>query len=83
MTPELEQRFAEFRVEGNVITGTAIRYGDEAAFGEFRETFVPGSIDFDDVILNLQHQRSAPVARTGAGLVLTDNPQSLSIRAEF
>ena len=82
---ELEQRFYEFEVreDGNVIEGTAIRYGDQAVFGDFKETFEPRSLVFDDVILNLQHQRTAPVARTGAGLVLTDSASALSVRATF
>ena len=35
-----------------------------------------------DVILNIQHDRGKPIARTdGGGLVLTDSPQSLRIAA--
>ena len=78
---EAERRFAEFRVEGEgVIAGTAIRYGDLARVGSFAERFEPGALRFDDVIVNLMHRREAPVARTGAGLTLTDGQGALEAR---
>lgn len=81
---EPERRFAEFRVEAEgVIAGTAIRYGDTAKIGAFAERFEPGALRFDDVIANLMHRREAPVARTGAGLTLTDGPSSLEARIEL
>ena len=37
----------------------------------------------DDVILNRQHDRGRPLARTGAGLVLTEAADALMLRAEI
>ena len=78
-----ERRFVEFRAEGEgVIAGTVVRYGDVAAFGEWSETFEPGSLTFDDPIVNLMHRREAPVARLGAGLTLSDSTASLTARVD-
>jgi len=75
---DAERRFAEFRVaEDGTITGTVIRYGDRASFGGFTEEFRAGSLVWGDTIVNLQHDRARPVARTGAGLTLTGGPASL------
>ena len=77
-------RHFELRYQGNgIITGTVLRYGDVAAIGHAKEVFEPGSIRFDDVILNLLHDRGQPVARTGAGLELTDTHEALSLRADM
>ena len=62
------------------VTGTLVRYGDTANLLGFRERMMPGSLRFSDVIANLMHVRARPIARTGAGLVLTDSPQSLEVR---
>lgn len=77
MSAEPERRYAEFRVDGDTLTGTVIAYGDEARFGDWRERFEPGSLRHSDVIVNLQHDRARPVARTGAGLALSDGPDAL------
>ena len=77
-----EFRFVEFRVAGDAVEGTAIRYGDVATIGEFSERFEPGSISFSDVIANIMHDRSKPVARTGSGLTLSDGPDALRARIE-
>ena len=45
------------------------------------ERFVPGSLITSDVVLNVQHERSRPIARTGAGLLLKDGPESLQMTA--
>lgn len=82
-----ERRFlCELRAEGDGrrLTGVALRYGSEAViFGE-RETFVAGALGDvarADILLNLQHNRSRPIARTlGGGLTLTDTAEEL--RAE-
>lgn len=78
---DAERRFIEFRADGDTISGPLMVYGDEARFGDFSETFEPGSLRYDDVIANLQHDRSRPVARTGAGLTLIDGADAL--RAEI
>lgn len=76
-------RYIELRSESpDVITGTVLRYGDLAHIGRtFHERFMPGSVNFDDVVLNLLHDRQQPVARTGAGLELRDSDKSLDLRA--
>lgn len=81
---EPERRFVEFRATSEgVITGTAIRYGDEARIGDFTERFEPGALRFGDVMVNVMHQREKPVARTGAGLSLVDTPTALEARIEL
>jgi len=78
MSAPVEARFVQFRADddGN-ISGTVIRYGDRAQFGAWSEEFRAGALSFDDVIVNLQHDRGRPVARSGAGLTLTDGPDAL------
>ena len=81
---QVEQRFAEFRTDGDTVAGPLMVYGDEARFGEWRERFLPGAFKIgEDVIANLQHDRAKPVARTGAGLILSDGPASLSAAITF
>lgn len=78
---EPEVRFAAFRfdAERGLIEGIAVRYGDRASIGPMTEEFRAGAVRADDVILNLQHDRRRPVARSGAGLVLTDGPDALRV----
>ena len=86
---ETEKRFYEIRaVSGRRLEGTAIRYGDTAlvknigperflvgAFGDLREA---------DCILNVQHDRGRPIARTGGGgLTLADSPEALQLIADL
>ena len=77
----IEERYCELRaaeVDGQaVITGTVMNYGSRAKYGGYTESFAPGAFDYDDVIANIQHQRTKPVARTGAGLELRHTTQSL------
>ena len=78
-----ERRFVEFRDEGDgTISGTVVRYGDVARFGDWSETFEPGSLTFNDPIVNIMHRREAPVARIGAGLTLHDGVAALTARVE-
>ena len=83
----VERRFCELRVEGEgrFLAGTAIRYGDVATLPWGRERFEAGAFDVRaaDVILNAQHDRASPLARTGGGLMLTDSAAALEIRAEL
>ncbi len=74
-----ERRSFELRAaDDGTLAGVVIPYGQPTAIGGFREEFAPGSIRFDDVILNRQHQRGVALARTGGGgLVLTDSPAEL------
>lgn len=72
---------------GRIIEGTAVRYGDVARLPWGRERFAAGAFEAlasADVLLNRQHQRTAPLARTGGGgLELLDSPDALRIRAEL
>ena len=77
----------EHRKENNDfrLTGIVITYNEETARTSFgREKIMPGSfgnISDADVVLNLQHDRTQPLARTGkGGLKLIDSETEL--RAE-
>ena len=81
---EPERRFLELRqTEGRLLEGAALVYGDEAVFPWGRERIEPGAFTpLSDVILNRQHDRKTPLARTGGGgLELIDSPEELRIRA--
>ena len=72
--------------ESRVVSGTALRYGNVAVLPWGRERFEAHAFQVlatADVILNRQHQRHIPLARTGAGLVLVDSDTALSVRAEL
>ena len=87
----LERRFIELRadaVTAGVISGTAVRYGDQASIGGmFDEMIEPGAfgagVASSDVSLNLQHDRGRIFARTGenGGLTLTESAERLELRA--
>lgn len=82
--PKPERRFAELRADDAGITGVLLRYGDRATFGTFTERFEPGAMRMEaDLIANLMHDRMKPVARTGAGLTVTDDGGGLSARIEW
>ena len=82
-----ERRYAEFRQEGRTLIGTAISYGDIARLPFGSERFTPGAfgdLSKADAILNVQHDRAKPLARTqGGGLYLEDSSEALRIRAEI
>ena len=84
-----ERRFhiggIEWRQEGRTLTGTAVRYGDEAVLPWGRERFESQAFDLAgaDVILNRMHLREAPLARTGAGLTLVDSERELRFEAKL
>ena len=64
------------------IVGTAVRYGDRARILDFEEEILKGAFKYDDVILNIQHNRNRPIARTnGSGLELRDGDTALEIEA--
>ena len=80
----LETRRAELRqADGRRIAGTAIRYGDVAVMPWGSERFEPRAFSpIGDVMLNSQHERTTPLARTGgAGLVLRDSATALELEA--
>ena len=79
----------EARDGGPSILKGVMPYGAEARIGKtFTEVIRVGAFTLGDgdgdVILNLHHDRAAPLARTnGGGLVLTDSPEALRIEAEI
>jgi len=82
-----ERRYAELRAEGRVLSGTVVRYGDRADLGGFTEEFAGGAIQLRGgragQVLNLQHDRAMPLARTGAGLDVAATASGVSFRAEL
>ena len=77
-------RHVEIRTEdaSGAISGTVVSYGDTAHIGRtFYERFMPGSIHYDDVVLNLLHDRQKPVSRLGSGLELSDNSDKFAMRS--
>ncbi|MYJ74459.1 MAG: hypothetical protein F4089_04860, partial [Gammaproteobacteria bacterium] len=76
-----ERRFIELRADDAGISGVALRYGDEARFGDFRERFTPGSVAIQqDVVANIMHDRAKPVARIGARLTLRESGGAIMAR---
>ena len=67
-----------------VVEGIAIRYGDVSdAYRERVESGAFGDVSELDIIANLQHQRTQPLARSGAGLTLTDTAENLTARIDL
>lgn len=85
MADSVERRFVELRQDGERrLSGVAVRYGDTARLPWGRERIEAGAFaPVGDVILNAQHERAAPLARTGAGLELMDTADALTIRADL
>ena len=90
MTRRLIFETAEIRAaedpDSRILEGTVLAYGDLAVVGPgVRERFAPGAFvgHMADVVLNRQHVRTQPVARTEAGLVLTDSAEALMLRADL
>lgn len=77
-----EIRYSKVAVQGNRLTGRVMTYGEEATGAPGPEMFLPGSFIWDDVILNRQHERLTPLARTnGGGLELRDTDVALEMYA--
>ena len=84
MTIELRSRPVELRAEGRQLSGVVMPYGEIAVATFGPERFEPGAFGegrASDVKLNLQHQRSVLLTRTGAGLELIDGPDALRMVA--
>ena len=86
--PTLETRAFELRRQGDRrLTGIAMRYGSVAQLPFGGERFEPGAfgdIANADIILNHQHDRGIPLARTGGGgLVMDDNERRLILLADL
>lgn len=70
------------------LEGVVMRYGALAQLPDGRqERFLPGAfndVETQDLILNVQHERVFPIARTGGGgLTLTDSGSMLSMAADL
>lgn len=77
------RRLVQCRAEGTSIAGTLLRYDDTADLGGgIKERFLPGSVRWESVGLNLQHDRSKPVARTPDSLEISDDGEQITLRAE-
>ena len=67
-----------------MVEGVLIPYGVASRIGgAFDEVFEPGSMRFDRVLANRQHDRARPLARLGHGLTLTDSRTELRARIEL
>ena len=85
MKIETRARF-ELRAEGGGLYGTAINYGEITTIGRTRERFLPGvfgDLSEADIILNFQHNRDRPIARTGSGLTLLDSSERLEVEVNL
>ena len=84
---EIEYRFAKIEPpaeDSRILEGTVIRYG-EIGVGDYGpERFLPGSLEVNpDIILNVQHDRGRPIARTPDTLQLVDSAEALTLRADL
>ncbi len=83
----IEYRFSELEVpeEGSrILRGVIMNFGEVAQGDYGPERFAPGSLLFSDVVLNLQHQRVVPLARTdGAGLEIREAEGKLEMSAQL
>ena len=83
----LEYRFSEIdppEGDSRILEGTVMLYGDVAVVDGRRERFMSGAFEYSDVILNKQHERVSPLARTGpGGLELIDGETEFRMRAEL
>ena len=88
----LERRYiAGLKVEGRTLCGRALTFGDEAkiqtGFGIRRETFRRGAfgdVALLDVTLDLQHNPTRRIARTGGGgLTLHQDGDDILLEAKL
>ena len=83
----IERRYMELRAvdaKRRRIEGTVVRYGDVANVGgAFKERIAPRALEFDSVMLNVQHDRRVPIARTGRGMTLTHSASGLEMVTEL
>ena len=79
---ERRSRPVELRAEGRQLSGVVMPYNERALMPWGGERFEPGAFQpLGDVKLNLQHQRTTLLTRTGAGLELVDGPDALRMVA--
>ena len=86
--PLIEYRYADFEeTDGRTLIGTVVRYGDVSTRNTYGgaeqfESGAFGNVGALDTILNYQHNRQRPLARTnGGGLVLQDDSDALRVAA--
>ena len=88
-----ERRFCNLAFESvdgkapDTISGVAITYGDTAEMMFGKEIVEPGAfgdVSKLDLVLNMQHDRTRPLARTGGGgLTLDDTSERLEVKADL
>ena len=83
---EIEYRFVKIDPpagDSRILQGCVITYG-EIGVGDYGpERFTPGSLEVNpDIILNVQHDRGRPIARTPDTLQLVDSAEALTLRAD-
>ena len=83
-----EYRFQEVERDGRELRGVVMPYGSLARISRItQERFSPkafGDVDTLDVLLNVQHDRRRPLARTGGeDMTLIDNASRLFMRAKL
>ena len=85
MATELRSTELRAAAEGRTLSGDVVVYREVSSGLPWREQIEPGAFaPIGDVRLNLQHQRTVLLARTGGGgLVLEDGPEALRMRAEL
>ena len=86
MNPIPERRYAEIRADGRTLIGVVMPYGAVAELPFGRERFEPGALKGAaeaDLILNLQHDRSRPIVRSGNGLIVSELADAVTMRAEL
>ena len=84
----LQYRFAELRYDGDrTVSGVVLNYSDMAQLDSkgTKERFEPrafGDLENEDIILNFQHDRTVPIARTGGGgLQIHDDGTQVTLSA--
>ena len=83
---DVERRFIEIRSpepDSRILEGIVITYGEKANGDYGPERFEAGSLEYGDCILNVQHDRGRPIARTPDTLQLIDSKESLRLRADL
>ena len=92
MKGEIERRFLaadiELREAGDgspELSGVVVRYGDAATFGRCSEVIQPGALSLlpEGVLLNFNHDRKRPLARTPDTMTLTDSADAMRMSARL
>ena len=67
------------------LRGTVLKYGDVSTFGDWSETFAAGALKpaSRGVVLNRQHDRALPLARTPDTMTLEEGPDAVRMVAKL